>query len=58
MSDYIDINLVEKKLRELLYPNAFSFYADIRKIWERALKFGKEDPDLSKKTKDISTYFE
>lgn len=37
MTDYIDLNMVEKKLKDGEYYGTFSFIADLRRMWVKAM---------------------
>jgi len=54
----MDLQTVEKRLKNGHYPSSFHFALDIRKIWNNSWLFNKDGTELHKLTYDISTYFE
>lgn len=46
MEDYIDLNLVQKKLKDGQYMSMFSFKQDIRNIWNKAYQYNRSYPKV------------
>ena len=40
MEDYIDLNVIKRRLSDGTYMNQFSFTQDVAKIWERVARYG------------------
>jgi hypothetical protein len=58
MSEYIDLGLVERKLKQGDYQSSVQFISDIRMVWDKAFRYMKNDVELSKRAKELSAYFE
>jgi hypothetical protein len=43
MNEYIDLNIVEKNLKEGLYYGTFSFISDVRKVFQKFARYMGED---------------
>lgn len=46
MEDYIDLTIMQKKLRDNKYMNMFSLKQDMRNIWQKAYTYMKNDPKV------------
>lgn len=58
MHDYIDLTIIESKLSEGLYNGTFSFLADIRMIFDKAVRYMVNDKEATHKAMELSKYFE
>lgn len=58
MNEYIDLNIVDRKFKNGEYYGTFSFVQDIRNIWTKAFKFMKDDPEVIKRARELSSLFE
>lgn len=56
--DYVDLSVVERKLRNGDYATSHEFVTDMRKIWERNLKLRKDSKEIQSKAKELSLVFE
>eukprot|EP00826_Nyctotherus_ovalis_P007433 TRINITY_DN11860_c0_g1_i1.p1 TRINITY_DN11860_c0_g1~~TRINITY_DN11860_c0_g1_i1.p1 ORF type:complete len:228 (+),score=59.13 TRINITY_DN11860_c0_g1_i1:626-1309(+) len=54
----MDLMTVEKKFKSGLYPSAFQFALDIRKIWNNSWEYNQDGSEIFNNTNEISTYFE
>lgn len=58
MSEYMDLNIAQKKLKNGDYLSTFGFIQDVRMIWIKAFKYLKDNKEDIKIAKDLSSAFE
>jgi hypothetical protein len=46
MDEYIDMNIVMKRLKDGQYKGMFSFKQDIRNIWYKAYQYNRFNPQV------------
>jgi hypothetical protein len=43
MNDYIDLNMIEKNLKDGYYYGTFTFISDVRKVFQKFSRYMGED---------------
>jgi hypothetical protein len=57
MDDYVDLTLIQKKLRNGQYMSMFGFSQDVRNIWNKAQAYMSEDEKVMKALKIMKEKF-
>ncbi len=58
MTDYLDLSMIEKNLKEGIYASSFQFISDVRKVFQKALRYIEPDHITGKVVSDMSLIFE
>jgi hypothetical protein len=58
MTDYIDLNIIERKFKSGDYLSTFAFLQDFRIMWSKTFKYMRNNPDIYKKAKHLSEKFD
>jgi|LauGreDrversion4_2_1035121.scaffolds.fasta_scaffold437135_1 hypothetical protein len=57
MEDYIDLRMIENRLKSGHYMNYFAFNSDVRSVFYKALKFMKDDQDVESVVNNLKKKF-
>jgi hypothetical protein len=57
MDDYVDLTLIQKKLRNGQYMSMFGFSQDVRNIWNKVQTYMSEDLNAMKALKIMKDKF-
>ena len=58
MIDYIDLNIVEKKLKDGLYQSTFEFIADVEKVFTKGIRYLEPDNLVSNVIAEMRNHLE
>ena len=58
MQDYLDLCIIEKNLKEGIYSSTFAFISDVRKVFQKALRYIEPDHITAKVVGEMSLIFE
>jgi hypothetical protein len=54
MTNYIDLSIVEKKLRNGEYGGTFSFVQDIRNVFDKTFRYYSDNQMLITRTREMA----